>query len=61
MLAGNYIYSLSQAGDTAVIKASPEFEEVGVNPLKEETNSSIAVSNGQIFVRTWEALWCIGE
>lgn len=60
VLAGDYIYSLSQAGDTAVIKASPEFEEVGVNPLKEETNSSIAVSNGQIFIRTWKALWCIG-
>ena len=29
--------------------------------LKEKTNSSIAVSGGELFIRTHEALWCIGE
>jgi len=60
VLAGDHIYSLSQAGDCAIFKATPDrFEEVGVNDLGEETNSSIAVAKNQIFIRTYEALRCI--
>jgi len=60
VLADDHIYSLSQAGDCAIFKASPEsFQEVGLNDLGEETNSSIAVAGDQIFIRTYEALRCI--
>lgn len=62
VLAGDRIYSLSQAGDTVVFKASPEeFEVLAQSDLAEETNSSLAISQGQIFVRTHQALWCIEE
>jgi outer membrane protein assembly factor BamB len=60
VLAGDRIYSLSQNGDSAIFAANPErFEEVGHNELGEETNSSIAVVSGQLFIRTYDALWCI--
>jgi outer membrane protein assembly factor BamB len=62
VLAGEHIYALNQSGDTIVFKAKPKFEVVSVNPLDGElTNSSPAVSNGEIFVRTHKHLWCIGD
>jgi outer membrane protein assembly factor BamB len=59
--SGDLIYSLSQAGDTVVFKASEEgLEVVSQGQVDEHTNSSLIVSNGEIFIRTHEALWCIG-
>jgi outer membrane protein assembly factor BamB len=60
LLSGDRVYTLSQAGDTVVFKASPEgFEVVARSDVDEETNSSLAVSEGRIFLRTHEALWCL--
>jgi len=60
LLAGDLIYALSQTGNTTVFKASPEkFESVGLNELEERTNSSIAVADGDLFIRTHQALWRI--
>lgn len=59
--SGDLIYTLSQAGDTVVFKASEKgLEVVSQAQVDEHTNSSLVVSNGQIFIRTHEALWCIG-
>jgi outer membrane protein assembly factor BamB len=55
------LYLLNQAGDTFVMAASPKFELLATNSLGEATNSSIVVSDGEIFVRTHEHLWCIGK
>jgi hypothetical protein len=60
VLAGDLIYTLSQAGDSVVFRASIDgFELIGQGDLKEETNSSIAVAGQDLYVRTHEALWCI--
>ena len=60
VLSGDLIYTLSQAGDTVVFRASPKgLEVVAQADVDEETNSSLAVSRGEIFLRTHEALWCI--
>lgn len=60
VLSGDRIYTLSQAGDTVVFKASPEgFELLGRGDVGEETNSSLAVSEGCLFLRTHKALWCL--
>ena len=60
--SGDRIFSLSQEGETVVFEATPEgFREIAVNDLGEMTNSSVAISDGEIFIRTHEALWCIGE
>jgi outer membrane protein assembly factor BamB len=62
VLAGDRIYVLNQSGDTVVLKAAPKFEVLAVNALENElTNSSPAISDGQIFIRTHKHLWCIGE
>ncbi|MBU6303394.1 MAG: PQQ-binding-like beta-propeller repeat protein [Verrucomicrobia bacterium] len=58
---GELIYALSQAGDTVVFKANPKkLEVVAHNELGEETNASPVPSRGRIFLRTHEALWCVG-
>ena len=61
MLAGDNCYTINQGGDCFVFKASPKFELVSVNSLGEASNSSIVPSNGDLFIRTHEALWCIQE
>jgi outer membrane protein assembly factor BamB len=61
LLAGDHCYTINQSGDCFVFKASPKFELVAVNSLGESSNSSIVPSNGELFIRTHEALWCIGE
>jgi hypothetical protein len=60
MLSGSYCYTITQGGDCFVFKANPIFELISVNPLGERSNSSIAPSNGELFIRTHRALWCIG-
>lgn len=60
VLAGDRIYVVNQSADTIVLRASPKFEILQVNPLDNEMcNSSIAASNGDIFIRTHKNLWCI--
>jgi outer membrane protein assembly factor BamB len=59
---GDNLYVTTQRGDTVVFKANPEkLEEIASNSLNEHSNSTIAVSDGQIFLRTYKALYCIGE
>ena len=60
--AAGRLYITTQAGDTVVFSANPKrFQWLATNPLGEKTNSTMAVSNGQIFLRTFEALYCIQE
>lgn len=60
VLAGDRIYVVNQSGNTIVLKASPKFEVLAVNSVGNEMcNASVAVSNGDIFIRTHENLWCV--
>lgn len=59
-LVGDRIYSLSQAGDTVVFRASPEgLEVLAQSDLREHTNSSPVAVDGELFIRTHEAIWCL--
>jgi outer membrane protein assembly factor BamB len=60
VLSDGHLYVLNQSGDTFVYRAKPAFEQVGVNSLGERSNSSVVVSDGNLFLRTHEALWCVG-
>ena len=60
MIADGLCYTITQGGDCFVFKASPQFELVATNSLGEQSNSSIVPSGGQLFVRTYQHLWCIG-
>ena len=46
-------------GETLVLSPKPTREVLARNPLKERTLASIAVSEGEIFIRTYQHLWCI--
>jgi outer membrane protein assembly factor BamB len=54
------VYVMNQSGDTFVFRPSPEkYDQVARNSLDEPTNSTPVISDGQLFLRTHEALWCI--
>lgn len=62
VMAGGHAYVTDQAGRTVVFKPNPEkFESIATNELGEKSNSTPAVSDGQIFIRTFKSLYCIGE
>lgn len=60
VLADGKLYTTDQNGDTFVLEAKPKFELVARNKLGEHCNASPAISNGDIFIRTYQHLWCIG-
>ncbi len=60
VLSGDSIYALNQSGDVFVFRAAPEYELLATNSIGEPTNASIAVSDGDLFIRTRNHLWCIG-
>ena len=58
--AGGRIYAIDMKGTTFVLDPSPEECKVlAENRLDELTRSSPAFSDGQIFIRTYENLYCI--
>lgn len=64
ILADGKLYFVSQYKGTYVVTAKPEFELLGRNVIEDDTsrtNSSLAVSNGQLFLRTDQYLYCIGN
>ena len=61
--ADGKLWVLMRDGRTVIFNASPKYELIATNSLgdKETTNSSLAISNGEIFIRTNKHLWCISE
>ena len=60
VLADGRLYAVNQGGDAFVLKASPKYELISVNPMGEKVIGSIAVSNGDLFIRGHKHLFCIG-
>lgn len=62
---GDLVYMCSEDGTVYVLLTGDEFELVSRNPLGakegEIFRSSMAVSNGQIFLRSDKRLYCVGE
>ncbi len=61
VLADGKIYVTSEDGVTSVFAAGPKFELIAENAMNEYTLSSVAVSGGQIFLRTAGHLYAIGK
>ncbi len=61
VLADNKIYAVNEEGLTTVLKAGPRFEKLAENDLDDLCLSSPAISDGQIFLRTGQFLYCIGK
>ncbi|HYG76025.1 MAG TPA: PQQ-binding-like beta-propeller repeat protein [Planctomycetota bacterium] len=58
--ADGKLYVIDMKGESFVLQPSTEFKLLSRNPLNELTRASLAFSNGQIFIRTYQHLWCIG-
>lgn len=61
VLADGKIYITSEDGVTTVLKAGPTFEILAENTIDEYVLSSVAISDGQIFLRGDKNLYCIGK
>jgi outer membrane protein assembly factor BamB len=61
VLADGKIYITSEDGITSVFRAGPQFELLATNHLDDYTLSSIAIKEGQLFLRTATTLWAIGR
>jgi outer membrane protein assembly factor BamB len=61
VLADGKIYVTNEDGVTSVMKAGPQFEVLAENALGDYCLSSPAISDGQVFIRTAQYLYCIGK
>jgi outer membrane protein assembly factor BamB len=57
--ADGRIYILSEEGMTIVLRPGEKYDEIARNSLNEKCLASMAVSQGQFFIRTAENLFCI--
>jgi outer membrane protein assembly factor BamB len=62
LAAGDRLYVPAKNSTTYVFKAAPEFEQLARNQLQgEQMYASLAASDGDLFIRTYNALWCISD
>ena len=60
VLANGLVYMPNDDGVITVIKPGPEFNAIAQNSIGERMNASPAISNGKIFLRGDQHLFCIG-
>ena len=58
--ADGLIYFVSDRGVTTIVRPSETFAVIAKNELGEPVSASPAISQGQIFLRTHQHLYCIG-
>ena len=58
---GRIADSSTQDGTSFVWKPGDKFELLNENKMEEHMNASLAFSDGQVFVRTYKALYCVGK
>jgi outer membrane protein assembly factor BamB len=61
MIADGNCYTINQAGDCFVFRASPKFELIATNSLGETSNASIVTAGNSLLIRTHQHLWSIAE
>lgn len=59
--ADSRVYLLSNEGVTTIVEGGPEFKLVAKNELGEDCNASPAISQGRIYIRGENHLYCIGR
>ncbi len=55
------IYATSERGTIHVFRAADEFELLGANEMGERVLATPAISNGDLFIRTGERLYCVAS
>jgi len=61
LAAGGLVYFTSDDGVTKVIKPGPTLDVVATNLIGDACYASSAASDGCLFIRGEEYLWCIGD
>jgi len=61
VLAGGLVYMPNDNGVITVIKPGPKFEYVSKNQMGERMYASPAISNGKIYIRGFQNLYCISK
>jgi outer membrane protein assembly factor BamB len=61
VLAGGLVYFINDDGQINVIKPGAKFEQVAKYELGESCYASPAISDGQVFLRGFKHLFCIGR
>jgi outer membrane protein assembly factor BamB len=61
VLANGLVYMPNDEGVITVIKPGPKFEYVAKNSIGEKMFASPAISNGKIYLRGYQHLFCIGK
>ena len=59
VLAGGHLYLTARDGTISVLKAGRKFEMVAQNKMGESISASPVISDGTIYLRTFDALWAI--
>jgi outer membrane protein assembly factor BamB len=59
--AEGQVYVASEEGKVSVLRAAADWEVLQVNDLGESCYATPALSGGQIYLRTSEALYCFGQ
>jgi outer membrane protein assembly factor BamB len=61
LLADGKLYCTSEDGTTTVVKAGPQFEILAVNKLDSHTLATPVAVDNQLFIRTFDYLYCIAK
>ncbi len=61
VIAGDNVYMLDQAGVMHIVEVGREYKKVAESALGERAVCTPAFSQGNIFIRTEEHLYCIGD
>lgn len=61
LLAKGRLYLTSLEGTTFVFEAGPAFKLLAKNEMREPTYAALAVSDGELFLRTHHGLYCIQQ
>jgi outer membrane protein assembly factor BamB len=62
VLVGDKLLLPDMKGTVHVLEAAPTYRLLGRNSVdKEMTRASLAVADGELFLRTYRHLWCIGR
>ena len=59
--ADGRIYILSAEGETLVLRPGAKYDEISRNDISDTCNASMAISQGNFYIRSAKKLYCIGK
>jgi hypothetical protein len=59
--AADRVYVMGRDGTAVVLKAGPKLEVLSTNKLDDKVDASLALVDGEVFVRGHQTLYCIAD